>query len=161
MRTGIEASVVAALEGLGADFEAFDIDPDFADTAAFCAQYGFTLEESANAILVASKQPPGVHSLCLALATTRLDVNHVVRDLMGVRKLSFAPADLTRDVTGMDIGGVTPFGAPTGVAIYVDAAVTRLSRCIVGGGSRSMKVKVDPEVFRRMPGVQVVEGLAG
>jgi len=161
MRTGIEADVVVALEGFGADFEAFDIDPDFADTAAFCARYGFTLEESANAILVASKQPPGVYSLCLALATTRLDVNHAVRDLMGVRKLSFAPAEVTREVTGMEIGGVTPFGVPTGVPIYVDAAVTRLPRCIVGGGSRGMKVKVDPEVFGRMPGVRVVEGLAG
>ncbi|MBI5157029.1 MAG: hypothetical protein HZA58_03335 [Acidimicrobiia bacterium] len=161
MRTGIEAAVVATLEGLGADFEAFDIDPDFADTAAFCARYGFTLEESANAILVASKQPPGVYSLCLALATTRLDVNHVVRDLMGVRKLSFAPSDVTREVTGMEIGGVTPFGVPAGLPIHVDAAVTRLPRCIVGGGSRAMKVKVDPEVFTRMPEVKVVEGLAG
>lgn len=161
MRTGIEAAVVAALEGLGAHFEAFDIDPDFADTAAFCNRYGFTLEESANAILVASKQPPGVYSLCLALATTRLDVNHVVRDLMGVRKLSFASADVTRETTGMEIGGVTPFGVPVGLPIYVDAAVTSLARCIVGGGSRGMKVKVDPEVFARMGGVRVVEGLAG
>ena len=161
MRTGIEASVVAALEELGAEFEAFDIDPDFADTAAFCARYGFTLEESANAIVVASKQPPGAFSLCLALATTRLDVNHVVRDLMGVRKLSFAPAEVTREVTGMEIGGVTPFGVPAGLPIYVDSAVTRLSRCIVGGGSRSMKVKVNPEVFGRMPSVQVVAALAG
>ena len=161
MRTGIEAAVVAVLEGLRADFESFDIDPGFADTAAFCARYGFTLEESANAILVASKQPPGVYSLCLALATTRLDVNHVVRDLMGVRKLSFAPAEVTREVTGMEIGGVTPFGVTAGLPIYVDAAVTRLPRCIVGGGSRGMKVKVDPEVFGRMPGVKVVEGLAG
>ena len=160
MRTGIETSVISALEALHANFDAFDIDPDFADTAAFCARYGFTLEESANAILVASKQPPGVYSLCLALATTRLDVNHVVRDLMGVRKLSFAPAEVTREVTGMEIGGVTPFGVAAGLPIYVDAAVTRLPRCIVGGGSRSMKVKVNPEVFPRMPGVRVVEGLA-
>ncbi|HLE38322.1 MAG TPA: YbaK/EbsC family protein [Acidimicrobiia bacterium] len=161
MHTGIEASVIAALERLHADFEAFDIDPDFADTAAFCARYGFTLDESANAILVASKKPEGVYSLCLAPATTRLDVNHSVRDLMAVRKLSFAPPDLTREVTGMEIGGVTPFGTPSGLPIYVDAAVTRLARCIVGGGSRSMKVKVDPEVFGRMPGVRVIEGLAG
>ena len=160
MHTGIEASVIAALERLHADFEAFDIDPDFADTAAFCARYGFTLEESANAILVASKKPDGVYSLCLALATTRLDVNHAVRDLMGVRKLSFAPPDLTREVTGMEIGGVTPFAVPASLPIFVDAAIARLPRCIVGGGSRAMKVQLDPEVFARMPGVTVVEGLA-
>ncbi len=160
MRSPIESTVVAALTALHADFDTFDIDPDFADTAAFCERYGFTLEESANAILVASKKPEGVYSVCLALATTRLDVNHTVRDLMNVRKLSFAPPDLTREVTGMEIGGVTPFGLPDGLPVLVDAAITRLKRCIVGGGSRSMKVKVDPEVFTRMPGVKVVEGLA-
>jgi prolyl-tRNA editing enzyme YbaK/EbsC (Cys-tRNA(Pro) deacylase) len=161
MRTGIEATVVAVLDALGAGYEAFDIDPAYADTAAFCARYGFGLEESANAILIAARKPEGSTALCLALATTRLDVNHKVRDLMGVRKLSFAPPELTREVTGMEIGGVTPFGVPPDLPVYVDAAITRLGRCIVGGGSRAMKVAVDPEVFHRMPGVVVVEGLAG
>lgn len=160
MRTGIEAAVISALEAAGADFEAFDIDPAFADTAAFCARYGFGLEESANAILVASRKPEGVYALCLALATTRLDVNHTVRDLMGVRKLSFAPPELTREVTGMEIGGVTPFATPADLPVFVDAAVTRLDRCIVGGGSRAMKVRLDPEVFGRLGTVTVVEGLA-
>lgn len=161
MRTGIERTVIDALHALDARFEELDIDPDFADTASFCERYGFTLAESANAILVASKKPEGEYALCLALATTRLDVNHTVRELMGVRKLSFAPADLTREVTGMEIGGVTPFGIPDGVRVLVDAAIAPLPRCIVGGGSRAMKILVDPEVFTRMPGVTVVEGLAG
>lgn len=152
--------MISALEAAGATYEAFDIDPEFADTAAFCARYGFGLEESANAILVASKKPEGIHALCLALATTRLDVNHTVRDLMGVRKLSFAPPELTREVTGMEIGGVTPFGIPPELPVYVDVAIARLERCIVGGGSRGMKVRLDPEVFGRMATVQVVEALA-
>lgn len=161
MRTGIEAAVVAALEALQAAYEAFDIDPALADTAAFCAHYGFGLEESANAILVAARPPEVSNALCLALAATRLDVNHRVRRMLGVRKLSFASPELTREVTGMEIGGVTPFGVPQGLPVLVDAAITRLGRCIVGGGSRAMKVAVDPEVFHRMPGVLVVEGLAG
>lgn len=156
----IEAAVVAELDALGASFEAFPIDPQYADTAAFCEQYGYAPEESANAILIASKKPEGVFALCLALATTRLDVNHRVRDLLGVRKLSFAPAEVTREVTGMEIGGVTPFGIPEGFPIYVDARITALERCIVGGGSRGMKVTLDPEVFTRMPRVEVVDGLA-
>ena len=160
MRSDLELRVISALETSGTTYEAFDIDPEFADTAAFCARYGFGLEESANAILVASKKPEGVYSLCLALATTRLDVNHTVRDLMGVRKLSFASPELTKEVTGMEIGGVTPFGVPTDLPVYVDAAIARLDRCIVGGGSRGMKVRLEPEVFRRMAGVTVVEGLA-
>lgn len=152
--------VVEALQALDAEFETLPIDPDLADTAAFCERYGYRLDESANAILVASRKPEGVHAVCVALATTRLDVNHAVRRLLGVQRLSFAPADLTRQVTGMEIGGVTPFGLPDGLRVLVDAAVMGLSRCIVGGGSRAMKVSLDPEAFRRLPGAEVVEGLA-
>lgn len=157
----IAQRVIDHLERLGAAYETVGIDPDFADTAAFCDRYGYAAGESANAILVASRNPPGRHALCLALATTRIDVNHAVRDLLDARKVSFASPELTAEVTGMAIGGVTPFGVPQELPIYVDSAITRLSRCIVGGGSRSMKVLVDPEVFVRMPNARIVEALAG
>lgn len=160
-RDDIERAVIDHLGRLGAAFEAFPIEPEFADTAAFCEQYGFSPEESANAIVIASKKPAGVNAICLALATTRLDVNHRVRELLGVRKLSFATAEQTRDLTGMEIGGVTPFGMQSALPIYVDERIVALSRCIVGGGSRAMKVTLDPEVFTRMEGVEVVAGLAG
>ena len=160
-RHPLEQRVVDHLESLEADFEAIAIDPAFADTATFCDRYGFTLEESANAILIASKRPEGLYCLCLALATTRLDVNHKVRALLGAKKLSFAPGDVTATVTGMEIGGVTPFGLVGPPPIFVDTAVTGLERVIVGGGTRAMKVSVDPGVFDRMDGVTVVEGLAG
>jgi len=157
----IEQRVIDHLDALLAAYEIVRIDPDLADTAAFCEHYGYALEDSANAILVASRKPEGRNALCLALATTRLDVNHTVRDLLDVRKLSFASPELTAEVTGMEIGGVTPFGVPDDLRVYVDAQITVLPRCIVGGGSRSMKVLVDPEVFTRMASVQVVDGLAG
>jgi prolyl-tRNA editing enzyme YbaK/EbsC (Cys-tRNA(Pro) deacylase) len=157
----IERRVIEHLEELGAGYETVECDPASADTAAFCERYGYPPEISANAILVASRRPPGRHALCLALATTRLDVNRTVRGLLDVRKLSFAPADLTREVSGMEIGGVTPFGIPDGVPVYVDERIAGLDRCIVGGGSRAMKVIVDPEVFARMPSVSIVAGLAG
>jgi hypothetical protein len=33
-------------------------------------------------------------------------------------------------------------------------------RCIVGGGSRSIKIRLDPEVFGRMDGVTIIDDLA-
>ena len=92
MRDPIEQRVIDDLDGLGADYEVIDCDPALADTAQFCEHYGYDPGESANAILIASKKPPGHNCVCLALADTRLDVNHKVRSLLGVRKLSFAPA---------------------------------------------------------------------
>lgn len=156
----IAQQVAAALDRLEARYEVIEIDPDLADTAAFCDHYGYGLDESANAILVASKRPPGHHAVNLVLATTRLDVNHTVRRLLEVKKLSFAPAELTAELTGMMIGGVTPFGLPDDLPVYIDQRIVDLERVIVGGGNRSTKVLVDPEVFERMPSVRIVEGLA-
>ena len=156
----IEAEVRSVVAGLGAEGEIIDCDPELADTAAFCAHYGYPPEQSANTILVASKRPQGSFSACVVLSTTRLDVNRMGRDLMEVKKVSFAPPELTADVTGMVMGGVTPFGLPDGLPLFVDGAVVGHPWVIVGGGSRDMKVKVDPEVFSRMTNTRVVEGLA-
>ena len=160
MSTEIAQRVQDTLAGLEADFRVIDIEPAFTHTAAFCAEYGYSLDESANAIVVASKRPAGRNAVCLATATTRLDVNRRVRGLLGVRKLSFASADLTMELTGMEIGGVTPFGLPDDLPIYVDSRIMSLDRILVGGGNRSTKIFVDPEVFERMPSVSVITGLA-
>src|SRR5262249_23628450 len=96
-------------------------DPAFADTAAFCVHYGVPPGESVNTILVASRKEPKKYAACLVLATTKLDVNRKVAELLDVRKLSFASGEETVAVTGMMIGGVTPFGLPDGLPIYVDS----------------------------------------
>jgi prolyl-tRNA editing enzyme YbaK/EbsC (Cys-tRNA(Pro) deacylase) len=155
-----EAAVTSFLDGLGVEYEAMPCDPDFADTERFCARYGIAPEDSANAIVVVGKSDPRRYACCVVLATTRLDVNGAVRARFGVRKASFASADETRDLTGMLIGGVTPFGLPPDLPIWVDAAVMARPAVILGGGSRSLKIRVAPQVFDAVPAAEVVEGLA-
>jgi prolyl-tRNA editing enzyme YbaK/EbsC (Cys-tRNA(Pro) deacylase) len=154
-----EAGVLRALEAAGIPFERLECDPAAADTAAFCARYGFPPERSLNTIVVASKKEPRRHAACVVRASTLLDVNKTVRRLMGVSRLSFASAEETQAVTGMVVGGVTPFGLPPGMAIYVDEAVLGLDYVILGGGGRSSKVKLDPRHLSRAPNVQFVPGL--
>jgi prolyl-tRNA editing enzyme YbaK/EbsC (Cys-tRNA(Pro) deacylase) len=150
-----------ALVALGVEHETVACDPALADTAAFCAAYGFDPEDSANCIVVASRRPAGRHLATLVLATTRLDVNGLCCQLMDVRRASFAPLDQTTDLTGMEIGGVSPFGLPAPLTpVHVDAAVLSRRRVVVGGGDRSVKVVVDPSVFSRAPQFKVVAGLA-
>lgn len=160
MSEQIEARVLAALEALEATYSAIRIDPAYAVTADFCAEYGYTMDESANCILVAAKTGQRQHVACVVQATKRLDVNSVVRRRMGVRKASFAPADETVDVTGMLPNGVTPFGLPPELGLWVDAGVMAHERVIVGGGSLALKLLVDTEVFARMPQASVVDDLA-
>ena len=116
------AALEAALAGHG-EYELFPCDPALADTAAFCAAYGFAPGDSANTIVVIGKSTPPVYAACVVLATHRLDVNHAVRDKLGSRKASFASPDETRELTGHEIGGVTAFGLPVGMPLWVDAAV--------------------------------------
>ena len=158
--TPVEKQVIHLLEASGRPYEVIACDPSLADTAAFCAHYGYPLDRSANTIVVASKRPPGRYAACVVLATTRLDVNKKVRDLLEVRKLSFAPADVTREVTGMMIGGVTPLALSPSIPLLVDNRVMDLDWVILGGGNRSSKIKVDPEVLLDMPATQVVQNLA-
>ncbi len=155
----VERRVLTAVEATGEPFDVIEIDPELADTAAFCQHYGYPPETSGNCILVASKDDPPVVAACLALATTKLDVNKRVRKLLGVRKLSFAPAEITREVTGMEIGGVTPFGLPADLALYLDARIGELDRVIVGGGSRSLKLSVAPAALVAIGGI-LTEDLA-
>jgi len=60
----------------------------------------------------------------------------------------------------MMMGGVTVFGLPPDVPIYIDGAVLKARSVVVGGGSRSCKIRVAPEVLRRIPNAVVVEDLA-
>ena len=148
------------LDRLGTPYEIIAIDPALADTANFCAAYDYPLEDSANTIIVIGKVDPPRYAACVVLATTRLDVNRTVRDKLGVRKASFASAEDTRALTGMEIGGVTVFGLPPDLPIWVDARVMQRERIILGGGDRASKIIAAPEILRALPNIEVVEDLA-
>ncbi|HEX6301991.1 MAG TPA: YbaK/EbsC family protein [Acidimicrobiia bacterium] len=152
--------VITHLEALGLAYEVMACDPELADTAQFCEAYDVPLEKSANAILVASRQPEGHNAVCVVLAHTRLDVNGTVRKRLGVRKVSFAPPDLTRELTGQEIGGVTIFGLPNDLPVWLDSRVMDCDWIIVGAGSRSAKIKFDPSQLAAVDGYEIVEDLA-
>jgi prolyl-tRNA editing enzyme YbaK/EbsC (Cys-tRNA(Pro) deacylase) len=154
-------AVVAHLDRIGADYEVFECDPNLADTAQFCEAYGFAPEDSANTILVVGKSKPRVYVACVLLATTRLDVNGTVRKRLGIRRTSFASAEESAEVTGMTVGGVTPFGLPDDLPIWVDSAVMERKRIVLGGGSRDWKILAAPDILDLLPTAQVVTELAG
>ena len=147
------------MEQYGIEHRVLDCDPDHADTAVFCAHYGYAVGLAANAIIVATKGEPVQYACCVLLATTRLDVNKKVRQLLGGCRASFASAQQTLELTGMQIGGVTPFGLPA-IPLYVDSAVFDCDEVIAGGGNRTSKVMLNPHEFVKLPNMQTVEGLA-
>ena len=126
----------------------------------FCERYGFSLDDSANTILVATKKvDPTRYAVCVVLGTTKLDVNRKVSELLDARRVSFADAQTTVTLTGMLIGGVTAFGIDD-LPVYIDEAVLARDRIIMGGGNRSSKVLLHPAELLRLPTAQIVSGLA-
>lgn len=151
----LDPSVQRHIDSLRIRHEVIACDPDLADTEAFCRNYNIPPQNAANTILIASKTEPKTYAACLVLATTRLDVNHAVSGLMGIKRLSFATAEEAKATTGQLIGGVTVFGLPDSMPIYIDRAVLAAEYVIVGGGNRSTKIKLSPNELQKLPNARI------
>ena len=157
--TDIDPRVRAALDAIGVEYTLVPCDPELADTAAFCAAYGYDTGDSANTIIVESRDKPPRNAACVLLATTKLDVNGTVRRRIG-RKTSFAGPERTMELTGMSLGGVTAVGLPPGLPLWIDSRVMERGQVILGAGNRHWKVITAPGFLATLPGAEVVEGLA-
>ncbi|WGX95519.1 YbaK/EbsC family protein [Nocardioides sp. L-11A] len=139
-----------------------EIDPELADTAAMSAAYDVPMAAGANCVLVAGKREGEERiAACLVRADTRADVNHTVKRLLDVRKPSFLPLDRAVAESGMEYGGITPVGLPAGWRLLVDARVPEMGFAVIGSGLRRSKLLVPGDLFPRLPGAEIVAGLAG
>ncbi len=155
--------VVEAIRAWKGDdpFQVAEIDPELADTAAFCERYGVPLEASANCVIIAAKRGGEVRqAACVILATTRADVNGVVRKRLDARKASFAPQENAVAASSMEYGGITPFGLPADWPVLVDQAVVAQPYVVVGSGVRRSKLIVPGTALAAIAQSEVIEGLA-
>jgi prolyl-tRNA editing enzyme YbaK/EbsC (Cys-tRNA(Pro) deacylase) len=158
----VVADALTALAGKLATDEigVAEIDPSLADTAAFCEQYEAALTESANCVVVAGRREGATRmAACMVLATTRADVNGLVKRELDVRKASFAQMETAVELTGMEYGGITPIGLPADWPIYVDEAVANTPRVIIGSGVRRSKLTLPGAALASLPGAVVLAGL--
>lgn len=149
-----------ALARIPVESRVIECDPELADTALFCKHYGYAAEDSANTILVSAKTGQKRTVACVLLADSRLDVNNVVRKRLASRRVSFASAETTRELTGMELGGVTPVALPGDMALWVDSRVMERPCIVLGGGGRNTKIVTTPDIFHHTPHTEIVAGLA-
>ena len=160
MSDSLETTIQHTLDALDIAYEVMACDPALADTTLFCEHYAIPAENSANTIIVTSKSGEKKFAACMLLSNARLDVNKAVRKRLGVRRISFASPDETRELTGMVLGGVTPLALPDDLPLWIDQKVMEADYIILGGGARSSKIKISPSVFLKTPNTSIVEGLA-
>lgn len=155
--------VADAIRGWKGDdvFRVAEIDPALADTAAFCERYAVPLDASANCVIIAARRGGAVRlAACVVLATTRADVNGVVRRRLDARKASFAPQEQAVAETGMEYGGITPFGLPADWPVLVDRAVVEQPYVVVGSGARRSKLIVSGSALAGIEQAEIIDGLA-
>ncbi len=158
----LASPVVAALRGLpwADQVRVAAIDPALSDTAQFCEAYGVALGESANCVVVAAKRGGDVtYAACMIAATTRANVNGLVRQHLGARKASFGPVDVVTATTGMEYGGITPIGLPADWRILVDDLVAKSPSVVIGAGIRGSKLWLPGSLLAELPGAEVLPGL--
>ena len=160
MSADIQQRIHGFLDASELDYEVMACDPALADTAVFCERYDIPLENSVNTLLVKAKTGGERFAACVLLANTRLDVNRVVRKRLEARRVSFASADETRKLTGMEIGGVTPICLPQELPLWIDQRVMQAQYIILGGGNRASKIKISPHIFDHVPSSTIIDGLA-
>ncbi|KUG54334.1 hypothetical protein AVL62_03690 [Serinicoccus chungangensis] len=156
-----------ALEAMASDgadvaaVEVTEIDPDHADTAVLVEATGWDLRDMANCIVISGARA-GEERVCAALVLghTRADVNKAVRKRLDVRKCSFMPMDEAVGRSGMEYGGITPVGVPSGWPVLVDARVVQREHIVIGSGLRRSKLRLPGALAARLPGAEVVEDLA-
>jgi len=159
----LAAPTAAALaeSPIGDSVEVAEIDPEISDTAKLVESSDIRMEECANCVVVAGKRSGEERvAAVLVLATTRADINTVVRKQLDVRKVSFMSMDAAVERTGMEYGGITPLGLPAGWPVLIDARVAQSSSIIIGSGVRRSKLRLSGADAARLPGAVVVNDLA-
>ncbi len=153
----LDPRVREAVESLQIRGEILPCEPQWADTAEFCAHYGVPVEITCNTIIVVVKSNPKRYVACLVLADSKLDVNHKVAAEVGFKRLSFASAEETAELSGMMMGGVTLIGLSEEIPILIDARVMEQPEVIVGGGNRSSKIRLEPGELLKLPNTRVAD----
>lgn len=125
--------------------EVFECEDKFSDTQSFCDHYGYKIEDSCNAILIKSKKPKEFYTLFCVLGSTRLDVNHKAKSLMGARKVSFASKEEAEEITSQIYGGISPLGLVPEIKIFIDKQVLTREKIFIGAGNRVSKFFLKPE----------------
>lgn len=151
--------VYVEISKLGIDYKVIECDEKYADTHIFCEQYDYPIEYCANTILLSSKKPPDYYVACVLQGHKKLDVNNKIRKFMNSTKVSFASREETTSLTKMKSGGVTIFGLPNLIDIYVDINIMNQPYLILGSGNRQSKIIVKPDCFKQIPNIKLIEDI--
>lgn len=102
----------------------------------------------------------GVVVIDPVVSDTAVSQEDVVKRRLDVHKASFLSMVLAVEATGMEYGGITPIGLPPEWPVLVDRRVVEQDVVIIGSGVWRSKILLPGALFGRLPGVEIIDGLA-
>ena len=152
-----EAGMKLADNGL---IQVAKIDPAFADGQLLHEHYETPLEWELNCIIVeARKGESSKYAAVLLPYGKRINTGSTLRHLLEAKKVSFAPLEKVKEMTGMEFGAIGPLGLPVEWPILIDEEVFRQENIIIGGGKAAYKIFMPTYLLRQIPEVKVSQGL--
>jgi prolyl-tRNA editing enzyme YbaK/EbsC (Cys-tRNA(Pro) deacylase) len=145
----------------GKDILTAEIDPRFMGGVELCEHYGIDPNEGANCVVIEATKG-GVSDFVAVIVPVgyRADLNGFVKKHLNARRVSLAPLDKVLELTGMEYGSITPFGLPQQWKILIDALLMSKEKIVVGGGKQISKLLVPTSILKKLPGVEIIEGLS-
>lgn len=83
------------------------------------------------------------------LDNERLDMNYLKR-IEGVKKISFIKLDKIQEQLGTEIGGISPFGYPKSIKLFMTKKAYRIKNPMISPGRNDLTVKMKTEDYKKI-----------
>ncbi len=153
-KAGSRERVRAYLEEHGLAEGLFEFEPHSTKTAQQAAdRMGCALGQIVKTLVFVVDDDRAV--VALVAGDQRADLDAVAEHVGGTRA-RMANADEVRSSTGYAIGGVCPFGLPTGLTVLADDSLLRFDEVYPAAGTPDSMVRLDRTVLFELVGPRVV-----
>ena len=139
------------LEDNNCEFEMFKHEPVRTSEDAAKTRLGITLHQGAKALICEAKFSNGEKKPIMIVLPADMKANFKsVRKLIGAKDLYLIPPQDVLKLTGIEVGGVPPFGNLLGLEVYVDKGLFENEKIAFNAGDRTISVIMKSEDFERL-----------
>ncbi len=143
------------LEGKKVSYEAVSYDAGERDAEKIAIQLGVPPAQVFKTLVVAAPQDgrsPNKPLLAIIPANRQLDLKKLAK-LLNVKKLKMASQQQAEEVTGLQVGGISPLALINkGFAIYLDELALEQAQIYVSAGERGTQIKLAPADLHKLTG---------
>lgn len=123
-------------------FETFEHEPVRTSEEAARIRPGYSLEQGAKALILKTKPSYKDSNFVMFVMPAHLKLDsYKGKQVLGVKEIRFATPEEVEDITsGVQVGGVPPFGNLFGIPVIVDPRLFENKRIVFNAGDRRYSI---------------------